>query len=256
MKKEIFDFAGKTVIITGATKGIGREFANAFASHGANVVITSRSQADCDKVSNEIANTYKVKALGIGMDVTKKDIIVAMLEKVVSEFGVVDILVNNAGSAITKKAEDLTEEDWDRVIDIDLKGVFLCSSVVGKHMIEQKKGIIINTASMLGLAAEKMVLPYCVAKSGVLQMTRALALEWSKYNIRVNAICPGYIKTPMNAVELEAEKISRHILSRTPMGRYGTTDEMCGAVLFLASEASSYMTGQYILLDGGRTAGC
>ena len=251
-----FDFTGKTIFITGSTRGLGYRFSSVLAKHGASVVVTSRKQVDCDVVAEGLKREYGIDAMGIVVDVTDMSTIESAVKKTTDKFGKIDILINNAGTAITKRVEQLTEEDWDRVIDVDLKGVFLTSLVVGRHMIENKHGNIINVASMLALSGDKQVLPYCVAKGGVLQMTRAMALEWCKYDIRVNAICPGYVKTDINAKDLENEKIATHILSRIPMRRFATADEMDGAILYLASDASSYMTGQYILLDGGRMAGC
>lgn len=245
------DIKGKIAVITGSTKGIGNGIAHAMAAAGANIVIISRHQEDCDRVAQAIARQYDVKTLGISGDVTKQDDIDMIMDKAIDAFGRIDILINNAGSAITKKAEDLTEADWDRVVNLDLKSVFFCAQAAGEKMIKQESGKIINIASILGLVADKQVLPYAVAKGGVLQMTKALGLEWAKYNIQVNAICPGYVKTEMNRADLESEKIGTHLLKKIAMRRFGEVNEIAEAAVFLSSSASNYMTGSYILIDGG-----
>ena len=250
-----FDLQGKNAIVTGSTKGIGKAIANALAGAGANVVIVSRHQDDCDRVACELAEKYGVRSLAHAADLTRKAEIDSLVEAAVEEFGRIDILVNNAGSAVTKKAEDLTEDEFDRVLNLDLRAVFFCAQAVGKVMIGQENqgGVIINIASALGMIADKRVLPYCVAKGGVLQMTRALALEWARYNIRVNAICPGYVKTEINEKELSDEKIAQTLLRRFAIRRFAQAEEITGAVIFLASDESSYMTGQPIVIDGGWT---
>jgi NAD(P)-dependent dehydrogenase (short-subunit alcohol dehydrogenase family) len=245
---------GKVALITGSTKGIGNGIANALAEGGANVVIVSRHQNDCDRVAAEIKEKYGVMTLAVAADITKQEDIEAMVSKTIDTFGRIDVLVNNAGSAITKKAEDLTYEDWDKVVNLDLRAVFFCSQAVGRHMIAQKSGKIINIASILGLVADKQVLPYAVSKAGVLQMTKALALEWAKHNIQVNAICPGYVITEINKDTLANEKIAAGLLRKTVMRRFGKVEEIAGAAVYLASDATSYMTGQHIVIDGGWTA--
>jgi len=241
----------KNAIVTGSTKGIGSGFAKALAEQGANVVVVSRSQVDCDAMAAVLEKEYGVETLGCACDVTRLDQIESLVQKSLERFGTIDILVNNAGTAITKRAEQITEADWDHVLNVDLKGVFFCAQAVGKAMIEQKKGKIINIASIFGIVGDKQILPYCVAKGGVLQMTRALALEWAKHNIQVNAICPGYVITPMNEADLQDERISAHILRKIAVRRYGEVGDMTGACVFLASEGSNYMTGQTIVIDGG-----
>jgi NAD(P)-dependent dehydrogenase (short-subunit alcohol dehydrogenase family) len=190
----------------------------------------------------------------VATDVTNLNAIDELVKKVTEYYGKIDILVNNAGSVITKKAEDLTEADWDRVLNVDLKGVFFCAQAVGRQMISQKQGKIINLASILGLVGDRQVLPYCVSKGGVIQMTKALALEWAKHKIQVNALCPGYVITPMNEADLNNEKIYNHIIKKIPMRRLGEIGDMVGAAVFMASNASDYMTGQTLVVDGGWTA--
>lgn len=245
------DVKGKICVVTGSTKGIGKGIAEALAENGGTVVICSRKQNECDAVAAEIREKYGVDAIGVSADITKTEAIENLFNTVMEKYGRVDVLVNNAGSAITKRAEDLTEEDFDHVLALDLRAVFFCSQAAGKIMIKQKSGKIISIASVLGVVADKQVLPYCVAKGGVLQMTRALALEWAKYNIQVNAICPGYVITEINRKELTDEKIGGGLLRKTAMRRFGEVEEIAGAAVYLASDASSYTTGEPIIVDGG-----
>ena len=245
------DVKGKVCVITGSPKGIGKAIAEALAENGGTVVICSRKQNECDAVAAEIREKYGADAIGVSADITKSEAIENLFNTVMEKYGRVDVLVNNAGSAITKRAEDLTEEDFDHVLALDLRAVFFCSQAAGKIMIQQKSGKIISIASVLGVVADKQVLPYCVAKGGVLQMTRALALEWAKHNIQVNAICPGYVITELNRKELTDEKIGGGLLRKTAMRRFGEVEEIAGAAVYLASDASSYTTGEPIIVDGG-----
>lgn len=244
---------GKVAIVTGATRGIGYGLATTLAQAGANIVVVSRNKADCERVAGEIAG-YGVGALAVPADLTSLAAVENMVAETVTTFGRVDVLVNNAGNALTKRAEDITEADWDRVLNLDLKSVFFTCQAAGKYMIKERRGKIINVASVLGLVGEKMVAPYCAAKGGVVQLTRALALEWARYNIQVNALCPGYVETAINAAELQDEKIRRYIVGKTAVGRLGQAGDMAGAVVFMASDASDYMTGQTLTVDGGWTA--
>lgn len=247
------DLKNRVALITGSTKGIGRGILDGFSLAGAKIVVTSRSQSDCDQVAKNVIHQGG-EVLAVAADLSKVKNIEVLIERVIEHFGRIDILVNNAGTSLTKKAEDLLENDWDRILDIDLKSAFFCSQAVGRHMINQKKGKIINIASMLGLVGSQQVLPYCVSKGGIIQMTRALALEWAKHNIQVNALCPGYVKTPMNESDLNDEKILSSIVRKIPMRRLGTVKDMIGAAVFMASDASDYMTGQVLVVDGGWTA--
>lgn len=253
MTDNAFGLQGKVALVTGSTKGIGNGIAMELAKAGADIIVTSRNKADCENVVGEIKK-FGVRALAFAADVTKIDDINALLTAAINHFGRIDILVNNAGTAVTKKAEYLTEEDWDRVLNTNLKGVFFCTQAIGRHMIENKSGKIVNIASMLGIVGDKQVLPYCVAKGGVIQMTRALALEWARYNINVNALCPGYVMTQINEAEFKNEKIMSHVLGNIPLSRLGSIGDMARAAVFLASPASDYMTGQTLVIDGGWTA--
>jgi len=244
---------GNIAIVTGGTKGIGYGIACALAAEGARIVVVSRTAQDCERVAAEIKDTYGVETLALPTDVTETAQVEAMVQQTIERFSRIDILINNAGGAITKDAVDLTEEDWDKVLNLDLKSVFFCAQAVGKHMIEQGGGKIVNVASVLGLVADKRVLPYCVSKAGVLHMTKALALEWARHNVRVNAICPGYVVTDINRDELNDEKIKKALLSKFAIRRYAEVSEMTGAVVYMCSDESSYMTGQAMVIDGGWT---
>lgn len=174
-----------------------------------------------------------------------------MDDRIMAEFGRIDILMNNAGAAITKKAEDLTMEEWDRVVNVDLRGAFMVAQAVGKVMIRQNYGRIINTISVYGYVGGKLVLPYLAAKGGLAQVTKGLAMEWARYNINVNALVPGYIVTEINKKEFENEKVYNSIVRKIPMRRLGSVEDVIGSVIFLASDASNYVTGAVIAADGG-----
>lgn len=247
------NLSGKTAFVTGSTRGIGYGLALALAGAGADIVVTSRHQDECERVCGVIRG-IGVKALPVAFDVRDRVSIEVAAARAVKYFGAIDILINNAGTAVTEKAEDLSEAQWDMVMDTNLKGVFFCAQVIGRHMIERKVGKIINIASIFGVVGQWNILPYCVAKGGVIQMTRALALEWSRYNILVNAICPGYVKTAMNSLVLEDERTYKNILQNIPERRLGLPEDLASAAIFLASDGSNYMTGQTMIIDGGWTA--
>lgn len=253
MPNQNMQLDGKVALVTGATRGIGHALALGLAGEGADVVAVSRHQEDCEKTAALIRETGR-RALAVAADVTSLASVQNMVQTAVKYFGRIDILVNNAGTAMNKKAELLTAEDWDRVISVNLKGAFFCAQQVGIQMIAQRQGKIINIASILGLVGESFVLPYLVAKGGLIQMTRGLAVEWAGHNIQVNALCPGYIMTDMNREMLSDEKIYRYIINKTPARRLAQEKEIVGAVLFMASGASDYMTGSMVTVDGGWTA--
>ena len=206
--------------------------------------------ADC-KVAAE-SEAKGRKSLACPADVTSKDQVENLINSTVEKFGKIDILVNNTGVGITKPVLDITEEEWDTVVDTNLKTVFLTSQAAAKVMAQQKSGIIINIASLGGVLASPNLSPYAAAKAGIIQLTKAQAVEWARYNIRVNCIAPGYVLTDMNKDMFANEKILKAVVGPTPMRRLGNVKEIAGPVLFLASDASSYMTGATILVDGGR----
>lgn len=250
----MFEVKGKVVMITGATKGIGAGIAEVFAENGAALVIVSRNQVECEAKAAELREKFGVDAYAHSCDVQDLDSISRLAQNTVERFGRIDVLVNNAGVAVTKPAAELTEADWDKVLDTNLKGVFFLSQAVGRYMIQAKQGKIINIASMFGLVGDKGILPYLASKGGVVQITRGLALEWAKYNVQVNAVAPGYVVTSINSKELNTENVRNHIFSKTPMRRYAEAWEVAGTVLYLASDEASYVTGSIYSVDGGWTA--
>lgn len=250
MTNSPFDLTGKVALVTGATKGLGYGMAMQLAQAGADIIVVSRTPSDCEQVAEEIRAMGR-KALAAPTDVSKLHLINELVDRSVQGMGKIDVLVSNAGTAVTKTAVDLTEEDWDWVVNLNLKGVFFLAQAVGKQMISQKGGKIINIGSILGLVGDVSVLPYCASKGGVVQLTKALALEWARYNIQVNCVCPGYVRTPMNDKEFSDPKILDRMLKKIPMHRLGQVDDIAGAVVYLASNSSNYITGTTLTVDGG-----
>lgn len=251
------DLRGKVAIVTGARRGMGKTHVLALAKAGAKVVVSDTSKEDCEKVVKEIEKE-KREALAVKCDVSKKAEVDEMVKKTVDEFGRLDILVNNAGIAQFVSFLEMTEEEWDRTLDINLKGYFLCTQAAAKEMAKQKSGVIINIASVamgqqgIGFAN---IAHYCASKGGIVAMTEALAVELAPYNIRVNAVAPGMIETPMIEQVKQDPKTLEGILARVPMKRVGKPEEVSNLVLFLASDKSSYMTGSTLVIDGGWLAG-
>ncbi|MDQ0339952.1 NAD(P)-dependent dehydrogenase (short-subunit alcohol dehydrogenase family) [Caldalkalibacillus uzonensis] len=251
--EEFFSLRGKNAIITGASKGLGKGIAEAFAAAGAKVYMVSRSE---DKLRQ---NQEEIRQLGgeayyLAGDVNDPHFIEEVVTHVDQSDGKIDILVNNAGVAIPGRVTDITAEQWDQTMETNLKSVFFFSQAVAKVMKREQAGRIINMASVLGVVADHKVSPYCISKGGVIQMTKAFALELAKYNIQVNALAPAFIRTDMNDKAFENEKYMNYILSKTPLGRLGQVNEIAGAALFLASPIASYMTGHILHVDGGWTA--
>lgn len=252
------DLKGKAAIITGARRGMGRTHALTLAKAGAKVVVSDISLEDCQKVCEEIKKAGG-QALALKCDVSKKAEVDEMVKKTIEKWGKIDILVNNAGIAQFVPFLEMKEEDWDRTLDINLKGYFLCAQSVVKEMVKQKSGgVIINIASIamgqVGVGFPNLA-HYCASKGGIVGMTETLALELAPYNIRVNVVSPGAIDTPMVGSIKDDPKALEEFLSRIPMKRMGKPEEVANLVLFLASDKSSYITGSTIVIDGGWLAG-
>lgn len=252
MTLSYFDLAGKTIIITGGSKGLGEEMAHALAEAGADLALVSRTQADLDKVAEEIRAETGRRVIGVAADVTKESDIVAMTQNVMDAFGKIDILINNAGIGGTTPVLDLQEEEWDRYMNLNLKGPVLCSKHVGAEMVKRKQGNIINVSSLFSKIVARYMAAYGATKSALVSFTRTLALEWARYNIRVNALCPGYFDTPMNH-DFWQTKGGLSVIDKIPMQRVGNTKEIKPAILFLCSDANSFMTGTTLFVDGGHS---
>jgi len=245
-----FNLKGKAGIVTGASKGLGKGIALGLAQAGADLVIASRTQSLLEKVAHEIRR-YGREVLVVAVDVSKKKDIDRLVEKSLDKFGKIDFLFNNAGTIRRSPSEDYSEKDWDEVININLKGVFLLAQAVGRVMIKQGGGKIINTSSLIAVTGGKTIPAYAASKGGVAQLTKSLANDWAKYNINVNAIGPGYFKTDQTKPLWTDNARYRELTERIPMGRWGNPDDLAGTAVFLASEASDYITGQTIWVDGG-----
>jgi len=244
---------GRVVLITGSARGMGKEFALGFAKEGADVIINGRNIEKAKTVAKEM-ESLGVRSLAIGADVSSSQDVTRMVDEAINSFGRVDILVNNAGvNAFIPEAEKIKEEGWDQVLDVNLKGVFVCCQAVGRQMIKQGGGKIINISSPAGILGEQGFLPYCVSKAGVMTLTRILAYKWSKYHITVNAIAPGFVAGGMNAPILNKEILVSGLTQQVPLKRLGNPEEIVKIVLFLASEDSRYINGTTIVADGGMT---
>lgn len=245
---------GKTALITGGSRGIGKGIALIFAEAGADIAICCRHQDEVEVTAAEIRKLGR-RVLPVQADVTKKADVDNLIAKTVLEFGGIDILVNNAGTVIVKPFPEQAEADWDQVMDVNLKSYYICSHAVCRKMIERKKGgNIISIASTRGIEAATGRVGYSVSKSAVFMLTRVLALELVGYGIRANAIAPGYVKTKLTEFLWKDPKIAAETVAKVPMKRWGNVTDIANAALFLASEASSYITGQAIVVDGGWTA--
>ncbi len=243
----------KVALITGARRGMGKSHAIALAKQGAKVAVTDINQDDCQKVVDEIKSSGG-KAIAFKLDVSDKSEVDSVVAEIVKKFGQLDILINNAGIAQFKPFLELSEEDWDRTIDINLKGEFLCAQAAAKVMEKRKGGVIVNIASVaMGQQGIGMsnIAHYCASKGGIAAMTEALAVELAPFNIRVNAIAPGMIETPMIDVVKSDPKMLKAMLQRVPLKRVGRPEEVSELVVFLASDSSSYMTGAVVIIDGG-----
>lgn len=253
--RKCFDFRGQVAVITGASSGLGVQMAEAFAVEGANIVLLARRMSRLEENAKAISEKYGVEVLPFACDITDTDNVKAAVKATMEKFGRVDILVNNAGTGGVGPAEETTDEQFKHEMNVDLFGTFTCSREFGKEMIKAKYGRIINIASMYGLVGNMIVgsAPYHAAKGGVVNLTRALAAEWGKYGITVNSICPGYFYTELTTETLNSDLFKEIAETRIPIQRFGEEGELDSCALFLASPASSYITGQNIAVDGGYT---
>lgn len=254
MNDELFSVKDQVILVSGASRGIGRAIAEGLAQREAKVIITGRNEAVLTKTVEEIG-TPENPVQAIVCDVANSQAIEKLVEQVLSERGRIDTLFNVAGVNRRMASEQLTEEDYDFVVDINMKGAFLLSIAVGRHMIQQGKGNQINIGSLNNDRPVLGVVPYAMSKAGMGHMTKALAMEWGKKGIRVNAIAPGFIWTDLTQKLWSQPHMQEWNQANTPLGRLGQVEDLVGAAVFLASEASAFMTGQILYVDGGVTAG-
>ena len=249
-----FRLDGRRALVTGGARGLGRVMAEALAEAGADVSVASRTLDACQAAAEEIARATGRRTAAFAVDLSRSDEITRLVAEVERSFGPVDILVNNAGVNARGPSDELTEEDWDAVIDTNLKAPFLLTRALGPRMCERGWGRVINLGSILSMVALPGRAPYASSKAGVLNLTRVLALEWARRGVTVNAICPGPFATDMNRQLLNDPVKYKAFIEKIPMGRWGELHEIAGAVVFLASDASAFVTGSALFLDGGWTA--
>lgn len=252
--KQLFDLRGRVAVITGGSVGLGRQMAEGLAEMGASLVLCARKKERCEQAAEEL-RALGVETLALACDVTDKTAIEAVVDATLAKFGRIDILVNNAGVSWGAPVEEMTLEQWDKVLSTNLTGTFLFCQAAGKAMVAQNAGKIINIASVAGLggaSAELQTIGYHASKGGVIAFTKDLACKWAAHNIQVNAIAPGWFPTHMSQWVIEHRKDS--LLEKIPLRRFGDDHDLKGAAVFLASEASAYVTGHVLVVDGGQSA--
>ena len=250
----LFHLSGKVAIVTGGNRSIGRTLALSLADAGADVVVVAAHNMDLAyQVAEEIHGKGR-DCIAVEADVSIKNEIQEMVSKTMEHFGKIDILINNAAINVFTSAADFSLDDWNRVLSVDLTGTFLCAQAVGRIMITQRKGKIVNLASVGGMCGTyRNAVAYDASKAGVINLTRSLGVEWGKYNINVNAIAPGLVESDLTRTRLEDQSRRKYFLQRIPLARIGQPEDLVGVVIFLSSEASNWITGQTIVIDGGQT---
>ena len=249
-----FNLSDRVALITGGSKGLGAAMARSLASAGADVVVASRHLDESQTTADAILEETGQRTMALEMDVSDRRQVDASVAQIEAAFGKIDILINNAGINIRGSMTDLSDEDWHSVINVNLHGVMYCARAVGKGMIERNYGRVVNVSSTLGHVAIPGRTAYAASKGAVIQFTKVLALEWAPHNITVNALCPGPFLTDINIPVVNDKEAYLRFVEAVPLGRFGDPEEIGGAALFLASDASSYMTGTTLLVDGGWTA--
>jgi len=254
VSQSLFDLTGKVAIVTGTSRGLGQAMARALARAGADLVITSRKLGSLDGFQREIEALGR-RALPLALDVRDYDSIQSMVEAAGAYYGKIDILVNNAGCNVRKPAIDVTWDDWNLVLDTNLRGSFFTAQAVAKKMLPHRYGRIINIGSVTSVFGYAGITAYCASRGGTKQMTMSLADDWGPHGITVNCLAPGWFKTAQNAVLYENQEWLAYLVDRIPLKRHGQPPDLEGAVVFLASDASQYITGQTLLVDGGISTG-
>lgn len=254
MYLEQFDLNGKVILVTGGSKGIGKELCLGMADAGANVAVVSRNKDRCQLVVNEIKAMGK-NAIALAADVTNVLEANRVIDETVNTFGRIDVLINNAGINSVQDALDVTEEAWDNVLNVNLKAIFFWAQGVARVMKSQGGGKIINIASVGGVIGETKMASYAASKAGVISLTKSLAREWGRHNILVNSLAPGYVRTDMNEEALKDQKVYQNIVSSIPVRRIGEVADIVGPAIFLASQASNFVTGHTLFVEGGRLTG-
>lgn len=251
--KDLFSVKNKIALVTGSTSGLGLTFARCLAENGARVILNGRDHQKIEKIRRDFS-ARGLHAAGFSFDVLDTEAIAAAAKAIYSEVGPPDILVNNAGINLRSPLHEFNDEDWDKVIGINLTGTYKVTKAFVSPMIERRSGKIINIGSMQSELGRATIAPYAASKGGVKMLTRGMAADWAKYNIQVNGIGPGYFKTELTKALYEDPEFDSWLCSRTPSNRWGNTEELSGALLFLSSDASSYVNGQMIYVDGGLLA--
>ncbi len=254
MSHPAFDLTGKVAIVTGASRGLGQAMARGLARAGADLAITSRTLESLEAFRKEVEGMGR-RALPLTLDVRDYDSIQRMVEAAHEHFGKIDILVNNAGCNVRKPAVDVTWDDWNLVLDTNLRGSFFTAQAVAKKMLPRKSGRIVNIGSVTSVFGYAGITAYCASRGGTKQMTMSMADEWGPHGITVNCLAPGWFRTAQNAILYENQEWLSYLIDRIPLRRHGQPPDLEGVVVFLASDASQYVTGQTILVDGGITTG-